>query len=1658
MTLRRLVVVVPWILALTACGGGGGGGGAAPAAGGGGSAGSSVAFTGFSFLLGSGVETSVPPLESPQSIPPTVGAGLNTVVRFHFDGVPSGPLNPTTLPVFTTPAEVTPAAGAPGTQSTIPAKGSYVLVVDKPSDLYLVEFRPSLPVGTLNVKLSSAPETVPGLLPGSVYTAMVSTTPGASITNLQGAGGVVKFGTTSNPAAYFPSDPNDDDAPAVVYVDDTGALLTQPADGSTDFYPGTWSTHSLSSSVPTFPAGPSDFLLAYDRAVIPTSANVIGGDLDGDDRFDPTFFLRARATELLVSQSVPAGGVAGGGAHAAFEAISGYEPGQSGDVTGGEVIVHASTDGALPSPSPGLSGVVKAMASGPDPGLLFLVLDVPGGDDLITVGDAFLGDPSVASLATDMLGGVETTLPSGLDDLVGLASLQDGRLVGFERTSRTLVELSVGLTRQRPRPDKPTADPPVLEAVSTGADGGSGLFQSAAWPSGLTVHDIAQAPSGLLFALGTLAGASFPSLVSIGAIDPDLDSEFTPADGVWSGSTADVVFAFGSAVESLEFVGETRVMALDRSADAIVEIDLTTGMTATVVSDVGSFGQPLPGGLSPAHVLALGWMDLDVEATLEVNDPGGSVVRLAPRGVLPVGAELSVMQRHVFTSLSGVNALNATNGELLSPLGATAVLRVSTATPLAGAATAVSDVFREDFVDKLFENPLPISTNPKAEWADSIPGAGSSGGLRASVGASESAQLGDFLPITDPGWNVNLAYVRSQANTGDPSLDLTKTDFTIVLLDTDAQAFPLSDGSTPGVTIPRTVFGGHFVFHDFIIPEGVHVVAQGSNPLRITATGSVRIDGVLDVRGTNGLSDDTFDSGFLPVPGGSGGPGGGRGGDGHPTLFDPKGPGTINQYVTPETGERGWGPVVDAAGSVLFKQVGGFGGLCALGYDPSASGIPKLDQYQNTEHHRPPGGGGGSFYTVGEQAHVGTGSYVVQSSSTWFPFSKCVGNEDSIQFALIGNEENFWQGLQPNTPLQCVYMLGTPAAPQRFLPGGLPGDPVFVDGTLENDFIGSGGELGVVIGGQGGGGGGSRIDCMRQRIWAGTATGGPVQVPPLAPPYYPTLFFGLYFSPTLYDAKGGAGGGGGGSVQIRAYGDIIVGRLGHIDARGGHGGGGEVVQNACFSAGGGGGSGGAILLQAAGRVVLEADAGHRSASYKDGDGDMGASLEVSGGFGRDARSDPRNKIDFISMTYDSTRSDGGQGGMGLIQLQSGGVTGLPEIQEGAFAFAKKRATLKLGKWTGNADNLDQEWHPTWAAPIGELPPDELRYIDMLHYRYFAFDGATNDRYYVLTGAYPPLTPILSGDNGSGLAHEYPEGSGQLWFDTKMIETDLAGGRTVVQEPQPNKVMKSYLGWDPVTFTEPFWQQGPPPGELYAVTDVIPFSVHLNEPDGTPKMVVENGETIFDPAELIDRLPVVHPSLTPPPIGSVSHGTSAWIDFNGVALRTRDITGRAPPFFEGIHGTFNAGAGVLVPAGAEGRVRTAAIVPVGNIPAHYVVDAGISDPGLFPGSGVGEGLPPNPPFNDIKVDALDPGIGLEDVVTDNATVSLLFQGAYPVRAGSTAPDLATLTDWVGDLSTLDGYPLVRFRVAFDLGANAGSYPFGVDSLRPSVDYIRLRATY
>jgi hypothetical protein len=454
--------------------------------------------------------------------------------------------------------------------------------------------------------------------------------------------------------------------------------------------------------------------------------------------------------------------------------------------------------------------------------------------------------------------------------------------------------------------------------------------------------------------------------------------------------------------------------------------------------------------------------------------------------------------------------------------------------------------------------------------------------------------------------------------------------------------------------------------------------------------------------------------------------------------------------------------------------------------------------------------------------------------------------------------------------------------------------------------------------------------------------------------------------------------------------------------------------------------------------------------HDDSDGDQGASIDVSGGRGFDANtSSTGNIFDLANPTHEYTRSDGGQGGFGLIQLQAGSTDGQPVVEQGVHLFAEVRATLKLGGWTGDDPALQAD-HPAFDSPQS-APPNDFRYIDMHHWRYFAYEPGEPDtslrthRAYILNGS---TLPIIQPDPGG------PAGPYQL--DTEMIEHF---GEMVVKEPQPEKIMKIYNGYTSGSFQEknfdPDGPNGPlfpRPGILYDPSDELPFGIHMDEPSGLPIFAdgPEGDAGRFEPSNIIDRLPVVPFGVAPVEFGTSSRATSRWLDFNGVALRTRADDGIPAPFFERFHGTYT-GLFEAIPPGRESQVKANGQLAETSL-AKKVDNTAPFDPGVF------EDFSGIPPYNDIKVDAPEPQFSLEDAVTNNATVTVVFQGAYPVRAGSQVADPSSMTEWTPRLSELSGYPLLRFQVTFDVGADLDAFPFEAQSYRPAVDYMRVRASY
>jgi len=563
--------------------------------------------------------------------------------------------------------------------------------------------------------------------------------------------------------------------------------------------------------------------------------------------------------------------------------------------------------------------------------------------------------------------------------------------------------------------------------------------------------------------------------------------------------------------------------------------------------------------------------ELGTWADLVDNTFDGSKVVLTPSGILPFGAKVELLVRRGLENISAGSVAGETGRH---PAQSDLIATFTTFDP---GSAPVGDIFLEDFLNTEWEGAAITEGLPPAIWnVDDVNGEPPLyEHLLASYGLGGDGALGDFRP------------------TGIAST---------ILLDTDYQILPLLDSSTPGVKRTTIVKGGVFNFTSISIPEGVTVVGFGSNPLVLKATGTITIAGTIDVSGLNGMDDVTFDSAFVPTPGGLGGPGGGRGGVGQPTV--PEYFQTLTQLRSPQGGEDGFGY------SNLVQNGGRGGESGAVGtsvkYQDSANGGDDPDS-------RGAGGGGGSFLQEGGFGYLGRGAWGANP-------------DDPARYFF---RDAWWFDNGNPNPIPSVdqYMTTHPR-------GGDPGDRPFSDGDDQNDFIGIGGEVPFLRGGQGGGGGGSRLDSMNPATIALGA--GTLPLP---------------LDRSAFDAKGGGGGGGGGALGLYALGDIVIESTGVILARGGYGGGGEVIGYSDYGGGAGGGSGGAVIIDSGMEIAVRA----------------GAIIDLSGGWPGDAREVVKSTAKGFTRNFCINNKsphkhyasfccwapgDGGYGGFGIVQLQA----------------------------------------------------------------------------------------------------------------------------------------------------------------------------------------------------------------------------------------------------------------------------------------------------------------------------------------------------------------------------------------------------------------------
>ena len=382
------------------------------------------------------------------------------------------------------------------------------------------------------------------------------------------------------------------------------------------------------------------------------------------------------------------------------------------------------------------------------------------------------------------------------------------------------------------------------------------------------------------------------------------------------------------------------------------------------------------------------WHPIRTRVELAANcSETGARVRLEPIGVLPPASALRAVVRPGFQDLVGESVLQLQDGF------AQASTRTVSFTSL-DPADLLADALDESFDSSAgsphsFEDEASVFDLPHADWD----------GGRLSAAFSFQGSGG---PSGDFDWIVRSG----------ESFFFDTTSTSIV-------------GGPNGIpTTIVTALNGVVDVRNLTIQTGGVIRVQGPNPMRINATGDVRIEGELDLSGFGARDVLTLNSGNLTERGGAGAAGGGRGGDGN-----------TNTTGSTTRGGRGDGP---------FREIG-------LGGDGGEMGISSAPGLNGKDLRRPGGGAGGRF------------------AGDW------IGTLTPANLSVIAGH-----GTDGHPQSRGAESGVTPAK------GGAPGPGPFLDVTNENDFLGvrpriSGGELvGLVRGelpglwaGYGGGAGGN---------------------------------------------------------------------------------------------------------------------------------------------------------------------------------------------------------------------------------------------------------------------------------------------------------------------------------------------------------------------------------------------------------------------------------------------------------------------------------------------------------------------------------------------------------------------------------------------------------
>lgn len=475
----------------------------------------------------------------------------------------------------------------------------------------------------------------------------------------------------------------------------------------------------------------------------------------------------------------------------------------------------------------------------------------------------------------------------------------------------------------------------------------------------------------------------------------------------------------------------------------------------------------------------------------------------------------------------------------------------------------------------------------------------------------------------------------------------------------------------------HTLLNGVLTVNDITIESGATLRGRGTNPLVIYASGTVTINGEINVSGNNAVWPTSLNSPQFVEGGASGECGGGRGGDASQiglaeTLRAENGDGAFGvEFAGGQGGEGGFNGDASTTGIIGLNgsMVGGGGGG---GFALTENISVLWDSWPLGNGWRPQSvdNSGPDHKTTRHTVAVGAngifGAEDGLRGSAVFPPNSLPGGFDSPPFGMEDvmpesqASDAFGSGTNDpdydpawTTGAEPPFDFGHPTAGPD---GGAAGpSPFSLDGDTLNDFFGSRvADDGTVVSGEllapwAGSGGGGSGDSMLLERWDRDGDGF---VDPLAD-FFPATPFTKTTS-SVQDGwdtyrKGAGGGGGGGQLLIMAIGPIVIGTNGTVKANGGVGFSGESMIYADQGiSGSGGGSGGHVILQTATHLDLTAiDVGTAASAAQFGSLTENEVITAYGGRRGWAGPEYSSPSDG-NGTYAIGR--GGAGGNGVIQV------------------------------------------------------------------------------------------------------------------------------------------------------------------------------------------------------------------------------------------------------------------------------------------------------------------------------------------------------------------------------------------------------------------------